>query len=291
MTAQTLKLPTLAFEKKREARTRPKSPPPSQVDEIENKFIHGWRYVTKTLPNGEQTYDEIPLKPKDFLNPQLGDVMPQNETHFQQNVELFNIFKLHYENDPTVRVFGDMKMRWGIPGLLEPAPDIAVIKNIKNKASSRSSFDVVKEGTRPSLVIEIVSPNYPGDDKEKVAIYERAGITEYFIINPHSDKDKPYYELWGYRLKGPQYRPIKPDKQGRLLSQTTGVLFQVADDHKSIILIDANTNEKLLTAQEEKAARLEAQAKAQAQAQARLEAEAKIKALEQRLRELEAKQK
>jgi hypothetical protein len=51
------------------------------VNEIENEFPHGWRCVTKILPNGEQTYDEIPLKPEDFLDPLVGDVFPQPTKH------------------------------------------------------------------------------------------------------------------------------------------------------------------------------------------------------------------
>jgi hypothetical protein len=58
--AQTLKWPILTFEKPREIRTHPKSPPKFQA--IDETFLHGWRYVTKTSKNGEQTYHEIPLK-------------------------------------------------------------------------------------------------------------------------------------------------------------------------------------------------------------------------------------
>jgi Uma2 family endonuclease len=283
MTAQTLKLPILAFEKNREVRTRPK-PPEFQAYEMNEPYPHGWRYVTKTLPNGEQRIDEIPLKPEDFLDPQLGDVMPQRTKHARCNIEIFNRLDNRYADDPTIGVFSDLKIQWGIPGLKEPSPDIAVIKNLKDKEPDLGTFKVLEQGSRPCLVIEIMSPNYPGDDTEKVQIYQQAGVEEYVIINPYNKAHQLDYTLIGYRLKGTQYQPIKPDKQGRIKSQTTGVWFQVAEDHQSLILIDAHTNEKLLTAKEEKAARLEEKA-------ARLEAEAKMKALEKRLQELEAKQK
>lgn len=151
-----------------------------------DSFPYGWRYVTEILPSGQETYYEVPLTTADLLDPQLGDQVVQNSKHQRVNNELFDMLDKHYEDDPTTEIFNDLKMIWGIDGLKEPAPDIAVVPNIKHKGASRSSFDVVKEGTRPSLVVEIMSEGYPGDDTEKVKIYERAGVTEYIIINPHS---------------------------------------------------------------------------------------------------------
>ena len=258
-------------------------PLPTQSQPVdEDEFPYGWRYVTETLPNGEETYHQIPLTVEDILDPQLGDVMPQNSKHYRTNVDLSKIFDLHYLNDPTMGVFGDLKMMWRIPGLQEPAPDVAIIPNIENKKASRSSFDVVEEGTRPCLVIEIISPNYPGDDTQKVKIYEKAGVEEYILINPHSDAEQPYYELWGYRRgKGGKYRPIKLDKKGRLLSKTTQVHFSVDNENDELILTDV-TGKQLLTAEKTEEARLEADARAlkadaraQAEAQARLEADAR----------------
>jgi hypothetical protein len=46
-------------------------------------------------------------------------------------------------------------MIWGIPGLKEPAPDVVIVPNIQNKKAGRFCFEVVKEGTRPGLVIEV----------------------------------------------------------------------------------------------------------------------------------------
>jgi hypothetical protein len=72
------------------------------VNEIENEFPHGWRCVTKILPNGEQTYDEIPLKPEDFLDPQVGDVFPQPTTHTRCTIEIFNQLDNRYADDLTM---------------------------------------------------------------------------------------------------------------------------------------------------------------------------------------------
>jgi len=281
------------------------------------EFTIGWRYVTKTLPSGEETYFQIPLTAEDWLDPQWGDQVVQNSEHQDSNTDIYIKLKNHYANDPTVRVFSDLKMMWGIPGLKEPAPDIAVIPNLKNKKASRSSFDVVKEGTRPCLVIEMMSEGYPGDDTKKVKIYEQAGVTEYLIINPHSNEAKPYFKMWGYRLNSVgKYQRIVPNKQNQLLSQTTHIWFCLSKKGQRLRLKDTVSGEWLLTHEESEVQRLEeakarqkaeaqaqveaqarqeetnarqkAEAQAQVEAQARQKAEAQIQLLEQRLRELEA---
>jgi len=295
--------------------TRQASSVPSPIFSKPKKesFPYGWRDVIKKTPSGELIYDQIPLTAEDFLNPQLGDRMVQNSQHLDSFIDLYNLFKTRYEKDSTTRVFADLKMIWGIPGLKEPAPDVAIVKNIKNKEEKRSSFNVVNEGTRPCLVIEIISPDYPGDDTDKVKIYEQAGIEEYIIIHPHSEKARPFYEICGYRLKGGQYQRIKPDKSGRLFSQSTEVLFGVYNKGRGLRVKDTKTGKWLLTAQESEQKRLKAEkqlkaetfarqkealARQEAEALAQLEtlarqkealvrqeAEKRVKALEKRLRE------
>jgi len=244
-------------------------------------FPYGRRDVITKTPLGELIYDQVPAK--DFLNPQLGDRMVQNSQHLDSRTDIYNLFKTRYEKDSTTRVFADLKMIWGIPDLKEPAPDVAIVKNIKNKEAMRSSFNVVNEGTRPCLVIEIISPDYPGDDTDKVKIYEQAGIEEYILIHPHSKK--PFYEIWGYRLIGGQYQRIKPDKSGRFFSQSTQVLFGVYNKGRRLRVKDMKTGKWLLTAQESEQKRLKAekQFKAEAfarqkEALARQEAEALVQA-------------
>jgi hypothetical protein len=197
-------------------------------------------------------------------------------------------------------VFGDLIMDWGIPGLEGPAPDIAIIPNVKQKEADRGTFKVAQEGTRPGVVIEVMSPGHPGDDTDKVTIYERAGIAEYFLIKPHLERELPYYSLRGYRLVNGVYRQI-PTKKGRLLSQTLQLWFEVTDQGRQVRLTEVATGRRLLTQIETEAARLAAEARAEAEATARaqteaarqqeraarLVAEARAAELEQRLRELE----
>ena len=226
----------------------------------DDPFRYGWRTVVETGPAGEIIYRDIPLTQADFLDPQTGDQMNQGNKHYHLAISLYHRFYQYSRQQPTVGVFGDIKMRWGIPGLKEPAPDLAIIPNLKDKDAHRRSFNVLNEGTRPCLVVEIMSPDYPGDDTAKVEIYQRAGVAEYIIINPHFEAETMPFELQGYRLVEGQYHPIAADAQGRLLSETTGLWFGLGETGRDIVLTEAATGERLLTVEEEAAARRAAEA-------------------------------
>ena len=280
------------------------SPAPAEVFlPDDNDFPYGWRLVSETLPDGRIAYRRVPLTQADFLDPQEGDQMPQNSLHAQLTIDLFTMFDNRYHDHPDILVLSDVKMRWGIPNLPGPSPDVAVIPNIKDKMAYRSSFYVFQEGTRPCLVIEIVSPEYPGDKTDKVEIYRQAGVTEYIILDPHSKDETASWELIGYRLIGEEYQSIQPDSAGRLLSQTTGVHIGLGVQQRSLVLTDAVTDAPLMTASAAKAladaeakGRLAAETRAEAETEARLAAEARAEAeiearlaVEARLRELEAR--
>jgi Uma2 family endonuclease len=239
----------------------------------DNNFPSGWRYVSQALLDGRIVYRRVPLTQADFLNPQEEDQMPQRQRHGYLSTDLFTMFRKRYDNNPNMLVLYDINMKWGIPGLKEPAPDVSIVPNIKNKETDRGSFYVKKEKTRPCLVIEVVSPGYPGDDSDKVKIYQRAGVPEYIFIDPKSKDKTAAWEIKGYRLQGRQYSEIQPDAEGRLFSQTTGVYFALAENKRGVVLTDVLTGERLLTAEEEQTARKKAEARAKAEAEARLQAE------------------
>jgi Uma2 family endonuclease len=223
------------------------TPAPEEAD----PFRYGWRPKYVRLVGGKVEEQRIPLTAEDLLDPQLGDViLTQGGPHATLATDLYDLVKRYFKRDDGVLVTFDRKLRWGIPGLPEPSPDVAVIRGVRDrgKAARRLTFDVQKEGVRPCLVVEVVSPQYEetrdNDYVAKVGIYERAGIPEYLILEP-TFTWRDHILLTGYRL-GPEghYRPIEPDGQGRLLSETTGLLFG-EDEDGSVLLIYAETGEHL----------------------------------------------
>lgn len=260
------------------------SPEAAELD----PFRYGWRPKFVHLPNGELDEQRIPLTLEDLLDPQLGDVVTQSEPHFDLMIALAELLRRHYESQDDVYVAGDMKMLWGIPGIPEPSPDLAVIFGVRGKSDPRTSFRCKREGTRPSLIIELVSSIDSGtrnnDYEKKVRIYQRVGIPEYFIFDPPSPVTEECLWLTGYRL-GPdgQYREVHPDPQGRLHSVTTNLLFGVEENGRSPEVIDVVTGRTISTPGQMDKARRVAEAKAQA-------AEAKAQAAEEKaLRESEAR--
>jgi len=254
----------------------------NEEDETE-EFPHGWRRFVEVGPHGETIYRDVPLAPEDFLDPQEGDQMPQGLEHAQIAIALYNKLEKHFDTRSDILVTFDTKILWGIPNLKEPFPDVTVIPDVKDKTDSKTSFDCKKQGTRPCLIIEVMSPGYLGDDTDKVKIYEQAGVSEYIIINPHVKAETKPFELTGYRLRRWHYQPIQPNAQGQLLSQTTGVLVSLSGANKrKIELIDKVTGKRLLSNKEEKVAHL-------AEQKARLKAEFRADSETQRANQAEGK--
>ncbi len=221
----------------------------------DDPFFYGSRWISVRLPDGKVLDQQIPLTPDDLLDPQLGDEVTQSDQHFELMIYLVNLLKRHFVPREDVKVTGDLKMIWGIPGLLEPSPDVAVIPRIRDKNKDRESFDVQQEGTRPCLILEVVSSKDAetrrNDYEKKVPIYERAGIPEYLIYDPPTRFTKGRLLLTGYRLgANGRYRRIEPDGHGCLRSETTSLLFGIAEDRRTPLVIDAATGERLLTGEE-----------------------------------------
>jgi colicin import membrane protein len=268
----------------------------------DDPFFYGSRWISVRQPDGSFVDRQIPLTPDDLLDPQLGDQVTQSDQHFELIIYLVNLLKPRFASREDVKVTGDLKMIWRIPGLQEPSPDVAVIPQIRDKHKDRESFDVQQEGTRPCLIIEVVSSKDAetrrNDYEKKVAIYEQAGIPEYLIYDPPTRFTKGRLLLTGYRLgAGGRYRRIEPDGRGFLRSETTNLLFGIAGDRRTPLVIDAVTGERLLTGEEavqeaaererrEAAARKVAEERARNESEARKAAEAEIARLRAELERL-----
>lgn len=216
-------------------------------DDWEERFRLGWRYRTVVLPDGDSELQEEPLTEADLLNPRLGDHILHSTWHTLTVHMLYSVLSWRYKARPDVLITSQLKMIWGIPGLPNPAPDLAVIPGVRDKDRIRRDFRVEDEGTRPALVLEVVSDeqeHWRADHEKKVEIYERVGIPEYLVVDPPGHERGCH--LTGYRLnEAKRYEPIPPDPQGRILSVTTGLCFAPAGG--TIDLIDAETGERLLT--------------------------------------------
>lgn len=260
------------------ANSRPSSL--TATERIDDEFYYGYRTIITYDDEGKEIYSYQPLTLDDFLDPQEGDLFMQGTLHNADTDTLKSIFRYLYRDDPTTAVFSDLKILWGIEGLSQPAPDVMVIPNVKELAKPRQVFDMALEGTHPRFILEVVSPRYRQPDRDKkLAIYERAGVEEYFILDSWLQNDQVAYEILGYRLQENIYTEIQPDERGWVFSAVNNVWIGVSEDQNHFFVIDGRTGERILPAEE----------RAQAEAAARRQAEARATELEARLRELEAR--
>ncbi len=290
------------------AKTRDPSQPLTATERLDDEFYYGYRTIITYDKNGKEVYSYKPLTLDDFLDPEEGDLFMQGTLHDEDTENLKSIFRYLYRNDPTTAVFSDLKILWGIEGLSQPAPDVAVIPNVKDPAKPRPAFDVAQEGTRPRFILEVVSPRYRQPDRDKkVAIYEQAGVEEYFIIDSWLRGTQVSYEVLGYRLQDKIYVEIQPNEHGWVFSQVNNVWVGISQDRQRFFVIDSQTGQPILPAEkradaeaaraeaeaaraEAEAARAEAEAaRAEAEARARREAENRALELEAQLRELQAR--
>ncbi|HEX4495611.1 MAG TPA: Uma2 family endonuclease [Thermoanaerobaculia bacterium] len=265
-------------------RKLPADEDPEAVSWRTDPFRYGSRWKRTRLPNGDIDEQEIPLTAEDLLDPQLGDEVTQSDPHFEFLLRLAGLLRGHYGVRNDVLVAGDMKMFWGIPGLKEPSPDIAIIPGVRKKYDpDRGSFDAAREGALPCLIIEIVSATDAevrrNDYEKKVEIYQQVGIPEYLILDPPTSFTQGRLLWTGYRQGADgRYRRIAPDRDGLLLSETTGLLFGTGKDGETLLIVDARTGERLLEPREQVVR--EAEARKAAEQQMRFEAEAR-KAVEE----------
>jgi Uma2 family endonuclease len=94
-------------------------------------------------------------------------------------------------------------VRLGIPGEVYE-PDLCFVRRERLGLLMPTYVD-----GPPDLAVEILSRSSEHDDRVvKKAIYERAGVPEYWVMHP----DRPVAEF--YRLIGTSYALIPPDEDG-----------------------------------------------------------------------------
>jgi Uma2 family endonuclease len=205
--------------------------------------------------------------------------------------ELKSLLGAHFKPQRDIKVLMDMMHTFG-RGLYAPSPDVSIVRGVRDPDRKRDSFNVVKEGVTPSLVIEVVSPLDPRvremDEVDKYQFYQQVGIPEYLMVDPPRKSNEHRFQLRGHRLVQGRYQAIAPDAQGRILSETTGLSFGVSADGQRIDVFDARTGERLLPLAEEREGRQKAEKKAARETAARKLAEAELKRLRAEIERLKS---
>lgn len=225
------------------------APPPLPQFSVDELAECGWRYQTVTLDDGSTEERMVPLTEADFLHPQEDDHLPNSTFHDQNIRSLKDILVRRYALEPTVGVYGDLLVDWQRDDLKDHCADVFVAFGVSDRAAFRTRFRVLDEGTRPALVIEVVSPRYRKADREiKVEQYARAEVQEYLILDRRIQRGLILEEVLGYRLVQGSYLPISPDDDGRIYLAT--VDLSIGLQEQAVVVVDGTTGQRLLTAQE-----------------------------------------
>jgi colicin import membrane protein len=249
-------------------------------------FRYGYRWVEVKRPDGTTDREEVPLTLEDLLHPQFGDVIVENIVHNFERDYLADVFRARLAGVHGALVLSDCSIEWGVEGIRNMAPDIALVFNVNDPGRSRDSFNVPEEKTAPSFVLEIVSPKSRENDVEKkFRLYHAVGVPEYLIVDQER-RDGPR-RLIHYR-RGPERFeevPVSPDNCVLI----EPVRLRLCLRENRIACFDADTGDEMGDYTQEYHLRADAEQRARDEAKAREEAERKAREEERGREEAERK--
>jgi Uma2 family endonuclease len=257
---------------------------PAPASPQNDPYRYGWRYVRREMPDGSETFDQIPLTLEDVLYPEVGDFHAHSKAHEEACHYLSDVFRSQLIDDPTAVVLSDVRVAWDVPELRPNGPDIAVFRGVREQRNW-STFDCAKEGVRPDVIVEITSPETRSNDLiDKVAIYAQAGVPLYLIVDTRVWRGQETLYLLGYHLTPRGYEALAPDERGWFWIESVGVWLGLKDtrvvcfdrdgsiigDYPEIMRSHAELESRVVA---ETTARMEAELRAKSEAVARVEAE------------------
>jgi Uma2 family endonuclease len=205
------------------------------------------------------------------------DGQPIGETDFHI-IAIFSLYQMlrdHFANDPKVYVASNLMFYYeqGNKKAVR-APDVFVVKGVNKHR--RRVYKLWEEQVVPCTLFEITSKQTASVDlTTKYQLYERLGISEYFLFDPLSEYLEP--RLQGFSLKKGRYQPLPLSPEQELVSQELGLILRPQGD--LLRLVDSYTGQMLETSEDSKK-------RAESEKKRANQAEAKILELQQELERL-----
>ncbi len=193
--------------------------------------------------------------------------MGETDTHRRWMIRILDRLSYRYR-DQRVYVASDVLVYYE-PGQLTKfiVPDDMVVLDCE--PGDRRVFKTWEEQRVPDVVFEVTSRGTSTDDMvHKPIVYERMGVSEYFLYDPTGQYLVP--SLQGYRLKSGVLHEIAP-VDGAIACQTLG--FSLRLDGLNLEMFDLASGERLLTEAEANLKRAEAEQRRAEAEQHRAEAE------------------
>ena len=115
--------------------------------------------------------------------------MAEGTTQYRYIVTIKGGLDIQYHDDPNVFIAGDL-FWYPVEGnaKIRKAPDVMVALS-RPKGERPSYLQWLEDNVPPQVVIEIQSPgNRKREMKDKFAFFERYGVQEYYLYDPHSNR-------------------------------------------------------------------------------------------------------
>ncbi len=258
--------------------------------EKEDPWQLGWRYVPHVGPDGETTYEQVPLTEEGLLFPEEGDFVVTNDIHVIDCHYLYAALKQWAARREGALVLADHRVDWETPGLRPLGPDVVVFDELREKWDvNRGTLPVKTFGARTLLVVEVTSPNTrPNDLGIKVEFYHRVGALFYAIVDRHETRRGVDVRLLGYRADPAtpdRFVEVEPNDQGRLWLDMVRLWLGLENDQAVLYEENGDRIPDYAGAVQEKQ---NADLRAAAEADARRLADARAADAEARMKELEA---
>jgi Uma2 family endonuclease len=266
---------------------------------LEDLFRYGTREVVNVDEHGRLQLIPVPLTLEDWLHPQLGDHLTQNQAHYIDCYYLVSTFRMLLHGRRGAVVLGDQNIYWDRPELRHHCPDAAVVLNVPQPRPSYESFHVVRDGAIPVLIVEVTSPATRQEDLHtKRRAYWQAGVPQYVIVDELPRRRRRTLRIIAYQRGRRGYQRVPLNAQGRVwlpaaavwLGQEGGRVV-CYDAQCQLILGRTEVEEVRLQAEQraaqEAAARQTAEQRARDEAAARQAAEAEVARLRALLRQHE----
>ena len=205
---------------------------------------------------------------------------------------------IHYAEQPNVTVASEVPVGPSLPVRNNARiPDLMFVRDgDRALMEEQRGYAIDRQGKAPDFVLEVASPTTGKVDyTDKRDDYERFGVGEYWRFDPSGGE---YHDaaLAGDLLVDGSYVPIEIEAlgEGRLRGYSEALGLYVCWEDGMLRFFDPLTESYLDTHEEERAARMAAQARAREEAAARGTAEARAReeeaarlAAEARMAELE----
>jgi Uma2 family endonuclease len=198
-----------------------------------------------------------------------GRPMAESNLHRKVMADLIAALERHFLDDPLAWAGGNFLLYFekGNPRA-SVSPDVVLVRGIEKW--DRPLYKLWEEGRPPDFVIEVTSNSTRREDlSKKKDLYERLGVSEYFLFDPTGDYLNP--RLQGYRLEQGRFIRLAQEPDGALSSRITDL--RLRPEGLNLRLTDSRTGEKLLWIAEEGDARQAAQREARQEAAERQAAE------------------